>query len=512
MKRHILIGIVLLGVITNLKLVAQNQTLFYTADTTSIFPNPERGWYFSYTPYCCDKTVTSGCNETPVLINGPHDPLIKVDLQKLRSLPEAVTIIRDVVKIQQWSGDIPRARLDQIQADLNTVRQAGLKVAWRISYNYGMDLGEPCASLISRHLDQLRPIIQNNADVIFDIQLGMFGGSGEGCCNSFLIDDPGNNNEWSSLKTDAIALYNKLISFVPADRSVAIRYPRYKYQMMGWINSDVQAHSAFPAAAVPLGEQKAFDGSLQARLGFYQDNFAGDSVGYGFFNAWGQKDRDFTAADSRYSLMEGELSADTKYNEQMAAAEMEMFHFTAFHGLGNNNFDPDGYDGWQGASDAWKKSGQYDVIGKKLGYRFQLISAAFPISLSQDSLFRMNLKIANDGWARIMNPRKVEIVFRNKSSGNKYVIEIDGDGRGNRLWLPGPGETKTLNISKPLPKEIPVGEYDLFLNLPDPYPSIHHRPEYSIRLANQNMWEEKTGFNLLLKGLKLEGPNKKKNN
>lgn len=485
MKRFIIIGLLIICIRCSINLEAQNKTITYIADTFSIFPNPERGWYYSYTPPCCDKA--------PTLINGPHDPLILDNLLSLRNLPEAVTVIRDIVKIQLWAGDIPQARLDEIQTDLNTVRQAGLKVVWRICYNYSITTGEAPASVISRHLDQLKTIIQNNSDVIFDVQAGLFGGSGEACCQSYLIHR--NNNNWSSLDTDAIALYNKLISYVLADRSIVVRYPRYKYQMMGWVNSAEQAITDFPSAAVPLNETNAFDGSLQSRLGFMQDNFAGDENGYGFFNAWGKSDRDFTAADTRYALMEGELSASTPYNQQNGVAEMQKYHFTAFHGIGNYK---DSYGGWLGVSFAWKANGQYDVIGRKLGYRFRLIDATVPNTLIKDGTFKLTMNMANDGWARIMNPRKVEIIFRNKTTGAKFVIDIDGDGRGNRLWLPGPGETKTLNISQALPPGIPTGQYDLFLNLPDPYPSIHDRPEYSIRLANKDIWEAATGFNSLL--------------
>lgn len=492
MNRYFLIGIILLGIKTSPALVAQDQTIFYTADTTGIFPNPERGWYGSYVPPCCDS-VPQG------KINGAHDLIKLNDLMAMRNSEEAITLLRDVVKIQQYSGDIPQSRLEEIQTDLNTIRQAGMKVLWRICYNYGVTYGEAPGSVISRHLDQLKPIIQNNADVIFCVQAGLFGGSGEGCCNSFFIHDQGFNNGWSSLKTEAVALYNKLISCVPASRSIALRYPRYKYQMMGWANSNVQALADFPSAAVPLTESNAFDGSLQARLGFMQDNFAGDINGYGFFNAWEQKDRDFTEEDSKFSLMEGELSWGTDFNKNNAVDEMSKFHFTAFHFSTYGG----GYEGGDMTIPTWKENGPFNTIGIKLGYRFRLISAKLPNSLSKDSIFNINLKMANDGWARIMNPRKVEIIFLNKSTGKKYIIDIDGDGRGNRLWLPGPGETKTLNISKSLPEDMPESKYDLFLNLPDPYPSLHDRPEYSIRLANQNTWDEETGFNSMKHTIKI---------
>jgi hypothetical protein len=184
-----------------------------------------------------------------------------------------------------------------------------------------MTKGEPSASIISGHLDQLKPIIQNNADVIFTVQAGLFGGSGEACCESFLLGE--NNNGWSSLSTEAIALYKKLIGILPADRFMTLRYPRYVYQMNGWSNSSTQSITAFPSGATPLTATTAYTGSLQSRLGYMQDNFAGDVYGFGFFAAWKEKDIDFVTADTRFALMEGELSAGTDYNKTNGAALMK---------------------------------------------------------------------------------------------------------------------------------------------------------------------------------------------
>lgn len=123
----------------------------------------------------------------------------------------------------------------------------------------------------------------------------------------------------------------------------------------------------------------------------------------------------------------------------------------------------------------------------------QLASLATPL--------RISLKVANNGFARIVNPRKVDIIFSDKTTGDKYTIDIDGDGRGNRLWLPGAGEEKNILIEKVLPAAITPGSCDLHLNLPDPYPRLHERPEYSIQLANKNIWEATTGYNKLLQSI-----------
>jgi hypothetical protein len=187
---------------------------------------------------------------------------------------------------------------------------------------------------------------------------------------------------------------------------------------------------------------------------------------------------------------------------------MKKYHFTAFHGCGNDTYGKH-YEGMYGTDkpyvyDAWNNNGQYNLIGKYLGYRFRLIKAILPRVINPDSLFKASFEMANDGWSGIVNPRKVEIIFQNKISNDKYVLEVDGDGKGNRMWLPRDLETKNLVISKKLPPNIPLGEYDLFLNLPDPYPSIHDRPEYSIRLANKGLWDSNTGYNKLNATLKID--------
>jgi hypothetical protein len=48
-----------------------------------------------------------------------------------------------------------------------------------------------------------------------------------------------------------------------------------------------------------------------------------------------------------------------------------------------------------------------------------------------------------------------------------------------------------------LPINIPQGDYKLYLHLPDPEPALYGKPAYSIRLANDNVWEASTGYNNL---------------
>jgi hypothetical protein len=41
------------------------------------------------------------------------------------------------------------------------------------------------------------------------------------------------------------------------------------------------------------------------------------------------------------------------------------------------------------------------------------------------------------------------------------------------------------------------GEYKVHLNMPDAYEVLHDHPSFSIRFANEDMWDEATGYNYL---------------
>jgi hypothetical protein len=61
-----------------------------------------------------------------------------------------------------------------------------------------------------------------------------------------------------------------------------------------------------------------------------------------------------------------------------------------------------------------------------------------------------------------------------------------------RYWFA--GETVTLDRIIKIPADA-TGECTLYLNLPDPKPTLHDNPLFSIRLVNENVWDEENGFN-----------------
>ncbi len=151
-------------------------------------------------------------------------------------------------------------------------------------------------------------------------------------------------------------------------------------------------------------------------------------------------------------------------------------------------------EGWRVLA-AWDSQGLLDDVENALGYRFRLISSSIPSFGEQGEAVSLNLMMANDGSARPFNPRDMEIILRNQSTLQDYSFDVAlGD---TRLFLPGAGETKTLNLSFVLTTGMALGDYDLFLNLPDPEVTLAGIADYSINLANENLWESTAGYNSL---------------
>ena len=436
-----------------------------------LFPNPERGFYGTYQP-------TGG--GLPGQQDTPHPPLATEQLKALRSSAEGVALVRDCILIPRrfWTEPISQGYLDELERNFDAVRQAGLKVIPRILYDWGMQNRDPDEDVICSHIEQLAPLIQRNADVIAWVQAGFYGGTGEACRSDhgYVYDDPASGG-WQRLSEAGKRIYEKWLSAIPPDRMMAIRYPRLKWDMLG-------EHATVPEPVTLTG---AFDGSVRARIGYYSDGFMGDEHHYAMYRL--PDELEYTMADTDFVIQEGEISDATEWKLQpgRVVSEMERLHQTALNRSG---------DGWRQVAEVWRRNGDYEVIAARMGYRFRLVSARMPRSVAARETLSVSLTMANDGFARIMNARAVELILRHAETGAIHVITVDAP-RGNRLWFPGPGESVTSTIGQALPADLPPGDHEVLLNLPDPYPSLHGRPEYSVRLANEDVWEAETGYNRL---------------
>ena len=140
----------------------------------------------------------------------------------------------------------------------------------------------------------------------------------------------------------------------------------------------------------------------------------------------------------------------------------------------------------------WKSEGCYDEVARRLGYNFELINGEFSRDVKPGGKVTIELKIYNDGYASPFNPRNLEFILRNTTTKTKYRLLTDEDPR---FWFS--GDTITVGLNAGILNTMPEGNYELLLHLADPEEQLHNRPEYSIRLSNENLWEDSTGYNSL---------------
>lgn len=471
---------------------AATQTLTYTSTTVN-FPNPERGFAFENDviwpepapwDFCGTGNNFTAYNYTAW--NTPIDPLFLRDQRRLGR-----TVIMSRYHIADFRNrDLTPEYLAFLQRDFNTVRQAGFKLVIRFAYNYPKGGPDAPVAVILRHLEQLKPVLQKNKDVIAYMEAGFVGCWGEWHSSSNGLNYPWDNLDdprTGRITAEAKLILDEILEVLPPERMVALRYPVHKFSYFG--NTDIT-----PIA--PLTARTAFKGTNRSRVGHQDDcPVCDERHGGGYWNPRG----DFTEApnflkqETEFVVQGGEPGDPPTADSPLSSCETISTLFREQHwsvvGLFNVGSPTS-------AIDRWQRDGCWTEFNRKLGYRFRLTQATLPVAAKPGTAQTFSLTLVNDGYARPYNPRLVEIVLRNQSTKVDTRLRVT-PSQDVRLWLPAPSQSKLLSLPVTLPTTLAAGSYDVFLNLPDPEPLLYKRAAYSIRLANTGIWESAAGFNKL---------------
>ena len=261
-----------------------------------------------------------------------------------------------------------------------------------------------------------------------------------------------------------------MLDVVPTDRQIGLRIPAYKMRYLR-----MRGDSTYS----PLTASEAFQPTAKARICGHNDCFVSSSNDVGTYR--NQADREFWAEDSKYTIMGGETCEKCSFsNSENAISEMEKYHWTYLN-----------RDYRETVTSMWKAEGSWKTMLRRLGYRLALSKIILTTEPRAGEKYEVYFVLNNRGFAAPMNKRDLELVFVSTCDPTqKFVYPQTEDPR---FWLPGEHRF-TLGCTLDPNME---GEYDLYLNLPDPYPSLHNDPRYSIRLANSGMWDSETGYNYL---------------
>lgn len=457
------------------------------------FANPERGFYLPFTTSTEHFTPL----DTSTLLKFGRGP------QQAKSATYAFhgsLIYRAYVLERFRTTAMDSSFLQLIQNDFETVRLAGLKMILRFSYidkthtgdcqdEYKIcpPYGDAAKAIVLQHIAQLKPLLQQNADVIAVLQMGFIGIWGENYYTDHFGDASTNQLGYvpDSSWHDRNQVLKALLDVLPKDRMVQVRTPQLKQRFV------YGPHASVNSKALTDGE--GFTSTDKARIGFHNDCFLAGADDYGTFydycNSISKRGpanaalRKYFEQDSRYTAVGGE-TCDDAFSPQNdcggAEKAMAAMHYSYLNAAYNNAVNND-----------WDSGGCMAAIRRNLGYRFVLLSADLPRTVQKAGRFNVKINLRNKGYAAPYNWRPVQIVLRHQATRKVIIIPLKTDVR---KWFPGPvvcQETVSLSPNTAL------GSYDVLLNFPDAYSSLSHRPAYSIHLANEAVWEPGTGYNNL---------------
>jgi hypothetical protein len=435
---------------------AQTTTTVTYPATSAIFANPDRGLY--------KFTAAS---------SGSYQLLNQSTVTNYR-LNDKITLLYREFRLEDFkNGPISASFLANMQSDFNIIRNAGMKCIIRFTYSNNESVAQRDATkaTILSHIQQLKPMLQSNVDIISMMQAGFIGTWGEWYYTSQAEFGGGGYNN-SSMTAANISnrreVLEAMLSALPSSRMIQVRTPAFKRDLY---------------TTTALSDSQGYNGTSAARIGHFNDCFLASSDDYGtYVNT--TTEYPYLAQDTKFTPMGGETCAVNSPRSDCSSAitEMAKFHWSFLN-----------VDYHTGVIGGFQSNNCFTEIQNRLGYRFELVNGVFPQSASIGNAMAITLKIKNNGFSTPFNERKVYLVLRNASTNQEYTVALNTNPR---LWASGVQQTITENVT--LPTNMVAGSYKLYLKLPDTDQALSTRPEYSVRMANESTWESNTGYNNLM--------------
>jgi hypothetical protein len=405
--------------------------------SSEVISNPERGFM----------------NTRSVLSEG--DPLNLVTLQSLKT--QNITIILRLYYLEAFKNlDLSAAQLTLMKTDFGRFREAGIKCILRFAYNSSQDDTDAPLNIIESHLDQLKPIFEEHADVIAFVQAGFIGSWGEWHTTTNGLNTTANRT----------AVVNKLLEVLPKSIKIQLRTPGYKREVFNYTN--------------PIDPDIGYGDSDIARVGFHNDCFLASETDYGTYQNI-TEEKNYISNEALYVPTGGETcppSGIPTASCNTADTEMSLLKWTYLN-----------LDYYGPVLNVWRNNGCFTDFQKELGYRIVLKEASLKKEATVNGNFMLNVVFDNQGFAPVYNTKNTFLVFKSVSDGTTYKKALNFDIR-KVIPIANYKLEESVDLSG-----IPADSYELLLKIEDSSAKLSDRPEYSIQLANVDTWDATNGQN-----------------
>lgn len=344
--------------------------------------------------------------------------------------------------------DLPAQFLAILSNGFDAARRAGVKVIPRFVYNsptpgptYRFTAKDSRLNQVTRHIEQLAPVLHAQRDVIAYFEAGFIGAWGEWHSSSNGLTQP-----------EAKAQIKQALFKHFPNRPIMFRTPR---DLRRWLPY------AYPTQAT--------------RFGFHNDCFLSNATDASTFTT--ESDRDYAHSLTQWAPFGGETCAvGARASCHEILTEGRRYHLTWLNRFGHlNAFTP-----------TWKEQGCYQQVINQIGYRFELRSFSHPTETSAGALTAFSLKLRNTGWSRLHNARQLVVYWI--GGDNQVAARTVVQSVGAEQWQP---TTQDQNHDLPFAINAPgPGVYRLGLGLPDGAKRLAKDVRFAVRFANKNKPEQ----------------------
>jgi hypothetical protein len=345
------------------------------------------------------------------------------------------------------STDLPASFLTTLGARFASVRAAGMKTTLLFSYDFTAGGNDATAVQIKRHLEQLKPVLAANADVIPYMRAGFIGAWGE-----WHSSKSGNSCGYNAGTTpcatadaNRIIVRDALLANVPSTTQIGFRYP-------------VDLQQWYPSAVAP------------ARVGAHNDCFLAGPSDTGTYQNTAQRSyvQSLTVNGSfGGETCDAELPVRATCNDVLT--EGRQYHLAWLNANGSTT-----------TLNGWKTAGCYSQVSAAMGYRLQLDAISHNTAVARGSSLSFNVDLRNLGWARMFNARQLVVTLQHKTSGATLTAAA-----GDLSTLPAQASgANRITVTLPIPAGAQVGDYNVLVSVPDIFASTAADPRFSVRFAN----------------------------
>ena len=418
-------------------------------ETNDLLDNPFRGFYHLYGLILSEDDPENIALQTRQCIQFGSLPLMLFEIN-LKNYADT---------------DLSDNALTQLDQILLQLQDAGRQVILRFLYDWeGMAVEtEPSAiEQIIRHMDQVGPVVNCYADTVFLLQGTFTGDWGEM-----------NQTKYGSHEDNRL-LMTHLAQATDPSIFLTVRTPS---QLRGVTQT-----------RTPISSETAFDGSLNSRLGLFNDGMLGSVYDLGTYddtpNAGTDEPEDKGTREEELSFQEylcqyvpngGEAVIDNPFSDfDRAIPDLAQMHITYL----NCDYDAAVMDKWKKSvyhgNDCFDGMNGFDYISAHLGYRYLVTDCSYFNNPLEEGSGIITLSIENRGFAPSYRLFMASLTLEHTDTHLQLTMPVELDNR-----VIGGGSQTSFQIPLSI-DELPQGNYKVSFSLTDPYTG------QTIQFANQD--------------------------